>query len=122
MVVGTFVLIGPYVGGLLVWSYLAVQGFGGLAVGIDVVDVLTWPFAGLIGYPFGALPAAMTGTACGFLSGLIRSKVIWVGLSVALGILATVIVLGWSLMFALAGAVAALVSAIVALQVRPRLA
>lgn len=120
MVVGTFVLIGPYVGGLLVWSYLAVQGFGGLAVGIDVVDVLTWPFAGLLGYPFGALPAALTGAACGFLSGLVRSRIAWVGLSIALGILATVIVLGWSQLFVFAGAVAALASAVVALQVRPR--
>ena len=120
MVVGTFVLIGPYVGGLLVWSYLAVQGFGGLVDGIGVVDVLTWPFAGLLGYPFGALPAALTGAACGFLSGLIPSRIAWVGLSVVLGILATVIVLGWSLMFTLTGAVAALASAVVALKVRPR--
>lgn len=120
MVVGTFVLIGPYVGGLLVWSLMAVQGFGGLVDGIGVVDVLTWPFAGLLGYPFGVLPAAMTGAACGFLSRFIRSKIIWIGLAVAVGILATAIVLGWALMFALVGAAAALASAVVALQVRPR--
>ena len=120
MVVGTFVLIGPYVGGLLVWSYLAVQGFGGLADRIGVADVLAWPFAGLIGYPFGAVPAAITGAVCGLLSGFIRSKIVWVGLSVAFGILATTIVLGWETLFALAGALAALVSACVALQVRPR--
>lgn len=120
MVVGTFVLIGPYVGGLLVWSLLALSGFGGFADRIEVVDVLTWPFAGLLGYPFGAFPAAITGAACGFLSRVIRSRIIWIGLAVAVGILVTVVVLGWALMFVLAGAVAALASAIVALQVRPR--
>ena len=120
MVVGTFVLIGPYVGGLLVWSLLAFSGFGGFADRIEVADVFAWPFTGLLGYPFGALPAAITGAVVGLLSRFIRSKIIWIGLAVAVGILATVIVLGWWPMLALAGAMAALVSAIVALQVRPR--
>ena len=119
-VVGAFVLIGPYVGGLVVWSILAVDSFGGLAAPLTIKDVLGFPFAGLIGYPFGAIPAAVTGLIGGALSASIRSKSLWIALVTASGGLVSGMVLGWSLLFTLPGAIAAFAAGLVALQVRPR--
>lgn len=120
VVMGAFVLIGPYVGGLAVWSILALNSFGGLAGPPGLTDILTFPLAGLIGYPFGALPAAATGLLLGLVSSRIRSKVAWILLAVPVGALTSTIVLGAMWMFALTGAGAALVSALIAVHVRPR--
>lgn len=120
MVLGTFVLIGPYVGGLVIWSVLAINSFGGLAARPGLTDIVTFPLTGLIGYPFGALPAAVTGLVVGLASAHIRSKAAWIGLATVTGSLTSMLVLGGLWMFALTGATAAFVSAIVALQFRPR--
>tara|TARA_R110002051_G_scaffold94311_2_gene164192 strand:+ start:118 stop:489 length:372 start_codon:yes stop_codon:yes gene_type:complete len=120
MVVGAFVLLGPYVGGLVVWLMLAVDSFGGLARPLTIKDVLGFPFAGLIGYPFGAIPAAVTGLIGGALSASIRSKPLWIVLVTALGGLVSGMILGWSLLFMLPGVIGAFVAGLLALQVRPR--
>lgn len=113
-------LIGPYIGGLVVWTMLTAEGFGGLADSLSVKDVLLFPLAGLIGYPFGALPAAATGLAGGLLSSSIRSKPLWIALVTALGAIASGVILGSAVLFTLPGAAAAFVAGLVALQVRPR--
>jgi len=120
MVAGAFVLIGPYVGGLAIWSILALNSFGGLADRLSLTDILTFPLAGLIGYPFGALPAAATGLLLGLVSSHIRSKALWILLAVVVGTLASMLMLGAVWMFAIAGAGASLVSALLAVHVRPR--
>jgi hypothetical protein len=119
-VLGTFVLIGPYVGGLLIWSILAINSFGGLAGRPSLTDILAFPLTGLMGYPFGALPAAATGLLLGLVSAHIRSKAVWILLAIAVGALASMLMLGAVWMFALTGAGAALVAALVAVHVRPR--
>ena len=120
LVLGTFVLVGPYVGGLAIWSILALNSFGGLAGRLSLTDILTFPLTGLIGYPFGALPAAATGLLLGLVSSRIRSKAVWILLAVAVGTLASMLMLGAMWMFAITGAGAALVSALAAVHVRPR--
>jgi hypothetical protein len=120
VVVGAFVLIGPYVGGLVVWTMLAVESFGGLTGPLTVKDVLGFPFAGLIGYPFGAVPAAVTGIIGGVLSSSIRPKPVWIVVVTVVGAVASGLILGWALLFTLPGAIAAFVAGLVALRVRPR--
>lgn len=120
VVLGTFVLICPYVGGLAIWSILALNSFGGLTGRLSLTDILAFPLTGLIGYPFGVLPAAVTGLLLGMVSSRIRSKAVWVLLAVVVGTLASILILGAMWMFAITGAGAALISALVALHVRPR--
>lgn len=120
MVLGAFVLIGPYVGGLVIWSILAIEGFGGLAGRPSLADVLAFPLTGLIGYPFGALPAAATGLLVGLASAHIRSKAGWILLATAIGALTSMLILGTMWIFALTGATAAFVSAMVTVHLRPR--
>lgn len=122
-VVGTFVLIGPYVGGLIIAVAMLFSGFGSLG-SIGIWDLVSLPLMGLMGYPFGALPAALTGALCAATSGHIRSKFLWVVISVAVGwAFATLAFAGipdsW-LYFGPLGAAGAFVSAMVALRVRPR--
>lgn len=96
------------------------NSFGGLAGRLSQTDILTFPLTGLIGYPFGALPAAATGLLLGLVSSRIRSKAVWILSAVAVGTLASMLMPGAMWMFAITGAGAALVSALVAVHVRPR--
>lgn len=86
--------------------------------------MLAVPLAALMGYPFGALPAFLTGVSAAALSGRIRSKVAWVIVAVLPGGLFSVLAFsqipGLRVMFGLIGTVSALASSIAALQVRPR--
>lgn len=121
--VGAFVAIGPYVGGLVMGAIALSSDFGGFAE-TGFWGWLGLPLVALLGYPFGALPAGVTGAACGLISRYIGSRVLWVAAATLIGWgAATVAFIGsadsWKF-YGLMGAAGAFVSSLVALQLRPR--
>lgn len=118
-----FILVGGYFGGLIVASGSAMSGFGGLSDSVWA-NLLSIPLTALMGLIFGFAPAAGTGLVSGLLSGVVRHKVAWVLLASVTGTVLSGLLLardreGW-VFFGFVGAVSAFVSALVALQVRPR--
>ena len=120
---GVFIFVGGYVGGLIVAIGSAMSGFGGLS-GSVWTSALSVPVMALMGLVFGFAPAAGTGLIAGVLSGVVRHKVAWVALATVIGAVLAGLLLahdldGW-LFFGPVGALSAFVSALIALQVRPR--
>ena len=126
--VGAFVVVGPFVGGLVLGLIGLNSGFGGLASGPMRIEnfaaVLLW---GLVAYPFGFIPAALTGLVGGIISTKVSSKIAWVAVCTLAGAVIAAAIM--AIMFGGAdvfvfygsiGAVAALASSLVGLQVRPR--
>jgi hypothetical protein len=120
---GVFIFVGGYVGGLIVAIGSAMSGFGGLSDSVwsRIVSV---PLTALMGLVFGFAPAAGTGLIAGLLSSVVRQRVAWVVLASAIGTVLSGLFLahdldGWVL-FGSIGALSAFVSALIALQVRPR--
>ncbi len=120
IVAGVFVVVGCYVGGLAV-AVLMLMEFG-RPVGLN--DLLLLPLAALLGYPFGMIPALLTGVLSGAISAWVRSKILWVMAATLAGFVFSVFTVPepgetWGY-FGPVGAVAAFVSALVALNGRPR--
>ncbi len=121
--VGAFVVIGPYVGGLIAGSQMIASGFGGFAE-TGLQGWFSLPLVALLGYPFGALPAAITGAVSAFLSGHIGSRLVWVLLSTVTGFVAASLASSgapghWAF-YGTMGAAGGLASSLVGLQLRPR--
>lgn len=126
--IGVFAVVGPFVGGLFLGFVGLSSGFGGLAAGpFQLEDLLAIFLWGIFGYPFGIIPAVLTGLFAGVISARIPSQVAWVivcGIAGAIiGSAAMSVLFGVSNAFAFyggIGGVAALVSALVGLPLRPR--
>ncbi|MFN3536007.1 MAG: hypothetical protein ACK4Y4_01000 [Brevundimonas sp.] len=120
MVAGVFAIVGCYVGGVIVVAFAL---FGSRRpVGLD--DLLLLPLVALAGYPFGIVPALLTGAVSGAISGWMRSKILWVMTATITGFAISILTFpepseNWRFIGPI-GAVAAFVSALVALNVRPR--
>lgn len=120
---GIFIFVGGYVGGLAVAIGSAMSGFGGLSNSV-LTNVFSIPVMAFMGLVFGFAPAAGTGLIMGALSGVVRHKAAWVALASAIGTVLSGLTLahdldGW-VFFGSVGAMSALVSALIALRVRPR--
>lgn len=82
------------------------------------------PLAALPGYTFGIMPTLVTGALSGAVSSRVHSKLAWVAFSTVVGAAVSALTFAtipgsWT-HFAPVGAVSALVSALVALKLRPR--
>lgn len=121
LVIGAFALIGPYVGGLTVVIVSLIENpFGDP----DWRDLALLPLAALSGYIFGIMPALVTGVFSGAVSSRVHSELAWVAFATVVGAAVSALTFAtipgsWSYV-APVGAVSALVSALVALKVRPR--
>lgn len=120
MVVGVFVLIGPFIGGVFFGVLILAES----SEAVGWRELVSLPLTGLMGYVMGFWPALLTGAACGVISSRISSKILWVVLATVAGAAFSSLTAGdqtdaWRF-FAPIGAVAALSSSLVALQVRPR--
>ena len=122
-VTGIFLIAGGYVGGLIMAVRLTISGFGGLAEP-TLLNVLSVPVMGMLGWVFGFGPAVGTGLLAGLSSFVIRSRGAWVASASVLGGLMSGLLLAhdaedWAL-YGVIGALSALASALIALGVRPR--
>lgn len=118
--VGVFVLVGSPVGGLA-FGLVALIEYPPESMGL--VDLLRIPGALLVGLVGGCLPAFLTGSLSAAVSSRIDSKLLWVLIATVAGAAFSTMVYGWSggwVYFSPIGGLAALVSGLVGLKVRPR--
>lgn len=124
-VAAVFAFAGPLVGTMLVLGVLAVAILmtnpeNGL------VALLMWPFAAVLGMMIGFVPALLTGLVMAALSKRLKTRLLWLGVATACGVLATALVyrlagLGQDpLMIVGCGGGSALVCALLTLGLRPR--
>jgi hypothetical protein len=122
-VIVVFILVGGYAGGLAVAAEMALSGLGGLADS-SLSGVVAIPFLAVLGCVFGFGPAAGTGLIAGLLAPIIPPKGVWVTVMTLVGAGLSGLLLGhdsegWRWYGAIGG-LSAFVSAVIALQVRPR--
>ena len=124
--VGAFAIVGPPVGGLIL-VVLVLLSVPNAIASTRPYDLLALPMAAVAGYPFGIVPAALTGVVAGAVSTWIPSKSIWVMCSMIAGAVFSWIAMSiltgtqeFSVLFIGIGSAAGLISALVGLQFRPR--
>jgi len=120
-----FAAVGPLTGGLVLG--LVVFGERALAWGGSEVGELLWGLlmSGLAGYVYGCIPAIITGMAAAHVSMQARNTRSWLGMAAGLGAAFSGLMSlligapGLALLLSPLGAIAAVVSGLAALGVRP---
>ena len=119
-VVGVFIVVGSPVGGLAFGVTSMVENPPNV---FRLEDLVRFPGFMLMGLVGGCFPAFLTGALSAAVSSRIRSKPVWVLFATVMGALVSAAVYGMSegwVYFAPVGGLAAFVSGLVGLSVRPR--
>lgn len=90
-VTAIFAFVGPVVGATLVIGVMAAALLITDAEN-GLVALLMWPFAAVLGMLIGFVPALLTGVMMAALSTRLRSRVLWLGVSVLCGVAMTALV------------------------------
>ena len=122
VVIGAFVLIGPPVGGIVFGLIPIFESGGGASAFQDLRSLLGIV---LMSYVFGAMPALLSGAVAAAISSRVGSNILWVAAATMTGAATSPLFFGgyphpFAPQMAIIGGIAALVSAVVGLYVRPR--